>query len=74
MSWIQSTNLKTCPSIDCKIFKMESDCLGIIGCQWCHIDNDGETPLQVPFCSDMSVCFRGILGSFMPLSDGTYSK
>lgn len=74
MSWIQSTNLKTCPSIDCKIFKMENDCLGIIGCQWCHIDNDGETPLQVPFCSDMSVCFRGILGSFMPLSDGTYNS
>ncbi|XP_071872449.1 VWFA and cache domain-containing protein 1 [Bombus fervidus] len=74
MSWIQSTNLKTCPSIDCKIFKGENECLGIVGCQWCHIDNDGETPLQAPFCSDMSVCFRGILGLFMPLSDGTYNS
>lgn len=74
MPWIQSTNLKTCPSIDCKMFKVENECLGIVGCQWCHVDNDGETPLQVPFCGDMSGCFRGILGSFMPLSDGTYSK
>lgn len=74
ISWIQSTSLKTCPSIDCKIFKLESECLGIVGCQWCHIDNDGETPLQAPFCSDMSICFRGILGFYMPLSDGTYNS
>ncbi|XP_076757338.1 VWFA and cache domain-containing protein 1 isoform X2 [Xylocopa sonorina] len=74
MSWIQSTNLKTCPSIDCKIFRTENECLGIVGCQWCHIDSDGEMPLQAPFCSDMSRCFRGILGSFMPLSDGTYNS
>ncbi|OAD54774.1 VWFA and cache domain-containing protein 1 [Eufriesea mexicana] len=74
MPWIQSANLKTCPSIDCKMFKIENECLGIVGCQWCHLDNDGETPLQAPFCGDMSGCFRGILGSFMPLSDGTYNS
>ncbi|CAK9828434.1 VWFA and cache domain-containing protein 1 [Anthophora retusa] len=74
MSWVQSANLKTCPSIDCKMFKTDNECLGIVGCQWCHIDNDGETPLQIPYCNDMSRCFRGILGSFMPLSDGTYNS
>ncbi|XP_076223132.1 VWFA and cache domain-containing protein 1 isoform X2 [Nomia melanderi] len=73
VSYTQSVNLKTCPSIDCKLFKTENECLGIVGCQWCHVDNDGETPLQVAFCSDMSRCFRGVLGSSIPLNDGTYS-
>ncbi|XP_012148021.2 VWFA and cache domain-containing protein 1 isoform X1 [Megachile rotundata] len=74
MSWIQSTNLKVCPSIDCKTFKTQNECLGIVGCQWCHVDSDGETVLQTPFCSDMSRCFRGILGSYIPLSDGIYNS
>lgn len=74
VSYTQSVNLKMCPSIDCKLFNTENECLGIVGCQWCHVDNDGETPLQVAFCSDMSRCFRGILGSSMPLNDGTYSE
>ncbi|XP_053982206.1 VWFA and cache domain-containing protein 1 [Hylaeus volcanicus] len=74
MTYVQSTNLKSCPSIACKVFKTETECLGIVGCQWCHVDNDGETPLQAPFCNDMSRCFRGILGSSMPLSDGTYNS
>lgn len=74
MSCAQSASLKPCPSIDCRIFKTENECLGIVGCQWCHVDSDGETPLQTPFCNDMSRCFRGILGSSMPLSDGTYSE
>ena len=74
MSCAQSASLKPCPSIDCRIFKTENECLGIVGCQWCHVDSDGETPLQTPFCNDMSRCFRGILGSSMPLSDGTYNS
>lgn len=72
--WIQPTNLKSCPSIDCKSYATEKDCLGIADCQWCHVDADGETPLQQPFCSDMSVCFKGVFGSLIPYSDGTYSK
>nr|XP_033342707.1 VWFA and cache domain-containing protein 1 [Megalopta genalis] len=74
VSYTQSINLKTCPSINCKILKTENECLGIVGCQWCHVDNDGETPLQVGFCSDMSKCFGGVLGSSMPLNDGTYNS
>ncbi|XP_076670648.1 VWFA and cache domain-containing protein 1 isoform X1 [Andrena cerasifolii] len=74
MSCAQSASLKPCPSINCRIFKTENECLGIVGCQWCHVNSDGETPLQTPFCNDMSRCFRGILGSSMPLSDGTYNS
>lgn len=72
--WIQPMNLKSCPSVDCKSYTTERDCLGIVDCQWCHIDTDGETPLQHPFCSDMSVCFKGMFGSLIPYSDGTYSE
>ncbi|GAB1860644.1 VWFA and cache domain-containing protein 1 [Camponotus japonicus] len=72
--WIQPTNLKSCPSIDCKSYATEKDCLGIADCQWCHVDADGETPLQQSFCSDMSVCFKGIFGSLIPYSDGTYNS
>ncbi|CAL1673299.1 unnamed protein product [Lasius platythorax] len=72
--WIQPTNLKSCPSIDCKSYATKRDCLGVADCQWCHVDTDGETPLQQPFCSDMSVCFKGIFGSLIPYSDGTYNS
>lgn len=72
--WIESMNLKSCPIINCKSYTTERDCLGVADCQWCHVDTDGETPLQQPFCSDMSVCFKGIFGSLIPYGDGTYSK
>ncbi|XP_012215377.1 VWFA and cache domain-containing protein 1 isoform X2 [Linepithema humile] len=71
--WIQPTNLKSCPSIDCKSYTTKRDCLGIADCQWCHIDTDGETPLQHPFCSDVSVCFKGIFGSLIPFNDDSQS-
>ncbi|XP_011631150.1 VWFA and cache domain-containing protein 1 isoform X1 [Pogonomyrmex barbatus] len=73
-SWIEPTNLKSCPSIDCKSYTTEKDCLGIADCQWCHVDTDGETPLQRPFCSDMAICFKGIFGSLIPYSDGSYNS
>ncbi|EZA55990.1 VWFA and cache domain-containing protein [Ooceraea biroi] len=72
--WIQPANLKTCPSVECKSYTTERDCLGVADCQWCHIDADGETPLQQPFCSDTSVCFKGIFGSVIPYNDGTYNS
>ncbi|EFN86965.1 VWFA and cache domain-containing protein 1 [Harpegnathos saltator] len=72
--WIQPVNIKSCPSVDCKSYTTEKDCLGIVDCQWCHIDSDGETILQHPFCSDMSVCFKGIFGSLIPYTDGTYNS
>ncbi|XP_072753876.1 VWFA and cache domain-containing protein 1 [Anoplolepis gracilipes] len=72
--WIQPTNLKSCPSVDCKSYTTERECLGVADCQWCHIDTDGETSLQQPFCSDMSICFKGIFGSLIPYSDGTYNS
>ncbi|XP_051174131.1 VWFA and cache domain-containing protein 1 [Leptopilina boulardi] len=70
--WTQSVPLKSCPSFNCKDYQTENECLGIVNCQWCHYDSDGETPLQAPFCSDLSLCFRGIFGSLVPYGDGSY--
>ncbi|XP_014480142.1 PREDICTED: VWFA and cache domain-containing protein 1 [Dinoponera quadriceps] len=72
--WIQPVNLKACPSVVCKSYITERDCLGVVNCQWCHIDTDGETSLQHPFCSDMSVCFKGVFGSLIPYNDGSYNS
>lgn len=72
--WTPSVPLKSCPSFNCKDYQTENECLGVVNCQWCHYDSDGETSLQAPFCSDLSLCFRGIFGSLVPYGDGTYSK
>ncbi|KAG7208330.1 hypothetical protein KM043_014566 [Ampulex compressa] len=72
--WTHTSHLEPCHSMNCKVYNSERECLGIVGCQWCHMDSDGETPLQNPFCSDMSMCFRGVFGSFIPFSDGTYNS
>ncbi|XP_066587583.1 VWFA and cache domain-containing protein 1 isoform X2 [Prorops nasuta] len=72
--WMQPTSLKSCPSFNCKAYETEAECLGIVGCQWCHVDSDGDTPLPMPFCSDMPSCFKGIFGSPVPFNDGTYNS
>ncbi|KAK2588046.1 hypothetical protein KPH14_004115 [Odynerus spinipes] len=74
LSWAQHLNIKSCPSFDCKAYKAEEECLGIVGCQWCHVDIDGVTPLQIPFCSNMFTCFKGIFGAPMPYNDETHDS
>ncbi|KAF7414483.1 hypothetical protein HZH68_002972 [Vespula germanica] len=68
-SWSQHLNVKSCPSFDCKVYKTEEECLGIVGCQWCYMDIDGVTSLQIPFCSDVFACFKGIFGAPVPYND-----
>lgn len=43
---------------------------GIIGCEWCQVDVDGDTPLIAPFCTHQLSCFNGILGSLTPYGEG----
>ena len=74
VDWSQISTLKPCPTINCKNYETDVQCMGIVGCQWCSVDADGESPLQRPFCSDMNICFKGVLGSFLPYVDGSYSK
>ncbi|XP_020708779.2 VWFA and cache domain-containing protein 1 [Athalia rosae] len=73
-SWVHPVFLKNCPSIDCKSFATARDCLGVIGCQWCHVDSDGETLLTSPYCSDQTSCFKGIFGAATPYGDGSYNS
>ncbi|XP_046837698.1 VWFA and cache domain-containing protein 1 [Vespa crabro] len=73
-SWSHHLNIKSCPSFDCKVYKTEGECLGIVGCQWCYMDIDGVTSLQIPFCSDVFACFKGIFGAPVPYNDETHDS
>ena len=46
-----------------------SDCLGILDCEWCELENDGVTGIRQPFCSTQRVCFGGVLGAQSPYND-----
>ena len=46
-----------------------SDCLGLLGCEWCQLERNGETPLKKPYCNYQSRCFGGILGAKTPYAD-----
>lgn len=43
---------------------------GIIGCEWCQVDVDGESSLLAPFCTNQLSCFNGVLGSLTPYGEG----
>lgn len=64
-------DMKSCFNQNCQRYLTQYDCLGIIGCEWCQIDIDGETLLNPSFCTIQLSCFNGILGSQSPYgSDG----
>lgn len=73
--WIQSGSgaLHSCQAFKCQNLLSRNDCLGVVGCQWCELDND-ETTLAQPYCADLALCFRGVLGTSIPYGDGTYGK
>ncbi|CRK94283.1 CLUMA_CG007798, isoform A, partial [Clunio marinus] len=55
--------IDSCNLFNCDMFSEKEDCLGVIGCVWCHT-NDDETPLSIPFCAAESTCYNGVFGSF----------
>ncbi|XP_044742087.1 VWFA and cache domain-containing protein 1 [Chrysoperla carnea] len=65
------SNLKPCSNFHCELYTTQDSCMGIIGCEWCQINIDGETPLEIPFCTSLNSCFNGILGSVTPYGDST---
>lgn len=68
------SNLKPCSNFHCELYTTQDSCMGIIGCEWCQINIDGETPLEIPFCTSLNSCFNGILGSVTPYGDSTNGK
>ncbi|KAK8775913.1 hypothetical protein V5799_030742, partial [Amblyomma americanum] len=47
----------------------DRDCSGVLGCEWCSVDMDGETALKTPFCHEQPKCFGGVLGARTPYAD-----
>ncbi|KAF5289595.1 hypothetical protein FQA39_LY15042 [Lamprigera yunnana] len=62
--------LKSCIPVTCESQLSYDSCLGMLGCEWCELDVDGESLLANPFCTSFSTCFNGILGSVTPYGDG----
>ncbi|KAK3767134.1 hypothetical protein RRG08_018006 [Elysia crispata] len=62
-------DLKQCASISCNHRKTRLDCMGVVDCQWCQVQQDGNTPLDKPYCASQRVCFGGVVGSHSPYGD-----
>lgn len=41
--------LPSCLALDCEGRISEKECFGVVGCEWCVRDSDGQSPLQVTF-------------------------
>lgn len=61
--------LKSCININCEDYTTQNECLGLVGCEWCQVDIDGENTLTTPFCTSQLTCFNGIFGSATPYGD-----
>ena len=62
-------DLESCLSISCEGRATHESCLGVLGCEWCKFDVDGESLLANPFCTSIQTCFNGILGSSTPYGE-----
>lgn len=71
---IVENEMKKCFNQNCQKYQTQFECLGIIGCEWCQIDIDGETLLNPSFCTTQTSCFNGVLGSISPYGDGQLGK
>uniref|UniRef100_A0A182JBD1 VWFA domain-containing protein n=1 Tax=Anopheles atroparvus TaxID=41427 RepID=A0A182JBD1_ANOAO len=65
--------LKSCTNIHCEDYTTQSECLGLVGCEWCQVDVDGENPLTTPFCTAQLACFNGVFGAPTPYGDAAYN-
>ncbi|MFH4979498.1 hypothetical protein AB6A40_006207 [Gnathostoma spinigerum] len=59
---LQKVALPDCLNIKCERYATFDDCLGVIGCQWCSMDFDGQRLLENPYCSPIDQCFGGMKG------------
>ncbi|KAL3869969.1 hypothetical protein ACJMK2_042589 [Sinanodonta woodiana] len=63
---VLSSSLGVCYQPSCDTKKTESDCLGVMGCDWCQMNEDGVTLLPRPYCASYLTCFGGVLGATTP--------
>ncbi|GAB0089868.1 VWFA and cache domain-containing protein CG16868 [Sergentomyia squamirostris] len=67
---VDDLELRPCVSVVCDLYATQTECLGVVGCEWCQVDVDSETIFTQPFCTSMQSCFNGVLGSATPYGDG----
>ncbi|XP_014096574.2 VWFA and cache domain-containing protein CG16868 [Bactrocera oleae] len=60
--------LHSCVSINCDVYGTQSECLGVMGCEWCQQDLDGNG-FTASFCAAQAACFNGVLSSLTPYGD-----
>ncbi|KFB42960.1 hypothetical protein ZHAS_00010834 [Anopheles sinensis] len=65
--------LKSCTNVHCEDYTTQSECLGLVGCEWCQVDVDGENTLTTPFCTAQLACFNGVFGAPTPYGDAAYN-
>ncbi|XP_055374784.1 VWFA and cache domain-containing protein CG16868 [Condylostylus longicornis] len=68
MSYDWNTVLKACININCDLYSSQNECIGIMGCEWCQLDVDGN-PFNSAFCTTQNSCFNGVLGAMTPYGD-----
>lgn len=54
----ESVALPSCVNINCDIYGTQRECLGVMGCEWCQQDVDGNG-FAASFCSAQSACYNG---------------
>lgn len=54
--------MQSCLTVSCDTYTSQFDCLGVLGCEWCQVDVDGESLLPRSFCTSSITCFNGVLG------------
>lgn len=52
----------------CETYTSQRECLGMMGCEWCQQDVEGNT-FATPFCSSQAGCFNGVLASLTPYGE-----
>ncbi|XP_073846645.1 VWFA and cache domain-containing protein CG16868 isoform X2 [Musca autumnalis] len=64
----QMLALPSCVNINCDVYNTQRECLGVMGCEWCQQDVDGNG-FAAAFCSAQSTCYNGVLASLSPYGD-----
>uniref|UniRef100_A0A8C4QBV0 Cache domain containing 1 n=1 Tax=Eptatretus burgeri TaxID=7764 RepID=A0A8C4QBV0_EPTBU len=59
-------NLPACFNPRCSPRQVESDCFGVLGCEWCVLESDGTSLLAHPYCAPLHECFGGVVGAALP--------
>ena len=62
-------SLPPCFDTNCQRHSSQDKCAGVIGCSWCTLEAETQSPLESPFCSEEDKCFGGFLGAPTPYLD-----